>query len=328
MRILITGAGGFIGPYLVAALRQTLADRVGISATSRTGGEYPELGTVGALDVTNSHAVKETVARYQPTHIVHLAGMAAISASEINPQAAWMVHLHGTLNVASAIRERAPDCALLFIGSGQVYGASAKPGLPLDETTLLAPGDDYSVTKAAADLAVGALAVHGLRCIRLRPFNHTGPGQSDAFVVPGFAMQIARIEAGLQPPVIRVGNLDAERDFLDVRDVAGAYALAVLKSQDMAPGTILNVASGEPRRVRDILDQLLALSRTRIRAEEDPARMRPSDLPRIVGDAALARRLLGWSPEHRFDETLAGVLEYCRSAVSVSRSTVGVCDQK
>ena len=136
--------------------------------------------------------------------------------------------------------------------------------------------------------------------------------------MPAFAMQIARIEAGVAPPIIQVGNLDAERDFLDVRDVTAAYALAVREAPNLPPGVILNIASGVPRRIEEILEQLLALSRVKIAVEHDPARLRPSDLPRIIGDATQARRLLGWSPEHRFEETLAAVLEDCRSAVSVS----------
>ena len=235
---------------------------------------------------------------------------------EADPQNTWRIHVQGALNVAHAILDNAPDCWLIHVGSGLVYGESAKPGLPLDENTLLAPIDDYGVTKAAADLALGALSRRGLKCIRLRPFNHTGPGQTEAFVVPAFAMQIARIEAGLAPPVIRVGNLDAERDFLDVRDVAKAYALVALNSDDLAPNTIFNIASGIPRRIGDILDQLLAQSSVKIVTEQDAQRLRPSDLPRIVGDASRARTRLGWAPEHPFEETLAAVLNDCRARVA------------
>lgn len=320
MRVLITGADGFVGRHLVATLRQTFADRVEILSTALKAGEHPDLGTVEALDVTDPVAVRETIARFQPTHIVHLAGMAAIPAANADPHATWNLHVYGTLNVAYGILEQAPDCALLFAGSGQVYGASAKAGLPLDEATLLAPVDDYSVTKAAADLALGVLAQQGLLCIRLRPFNHIGPGQSEAFVVPAFAMQIARIEAGVVAPIIQVGNLDAERDFLDVRDVTSAYARAVQEAQNLPPGVILNIASGVPRPIKDILGRLLALSDVQITVEQDPERLRPSDLPRIFGDAALAHKLLDWSPERQFDETIADVLEYCRNAVSVSGS--------
>jgi GDP-4-dehydro-6-deoxy-D-mannose reductase len=142
----------------------------------------------------------------------------------------------------------------------------------------------------------------------MRPFNHIGSGQSESFVVPAFAGQIARIEAGLSAPVMRVGNLDAERDFLDVRDVAAAYALAVKNADSIAPGTILNIASGKPRKISAILDALLSHTAIEIRVELDPARMRPSDLSCVVGNAKRARTLLDWEPEQPFETTLLDVL--------------------
>jgi GDP-4-dehydro-6-deoxy-D-mannose reductase len=273
--------------------------------------------------VTDANAVNQTIQRYQPSHVIHLAGLAAIRASIDNPALAWQVHVYGALNIANAILNHVPNCVLISVGSGQVYGASGRSGQPLTETALLAPTNAYEVTKAAADLALGGLAVQGLRCIRMRPFNHTGPGQTEAFVIPSFAMQIARIEAGLQSPVVRVGNLDAERDFLDVRDVTAAYALAVAKSDDIPSGTILNIASGIPRRIRDILDGLVALSSMAIEVEPDADRMRPSDTLRFIGDAQLARHLLGWSPERQFDDTMAAMLEYSRCCISVGSSDQG-----
>jgi GDP-4-dehydro-6-deoxy-D-mannose reductase len=318
MRILITGAHGFVGPHLVATLRQQFGDAVEILSTSRMKGVDPVLGTVETLDVTDARAVYQMIRRVRPSHVVHLAGLAAIRVVIADTSTAWQVHLFGTLNIANALLEHAPDCVLVFIGSGQVYGASARSALALDETAMLAPTNGYEVTKAAADLALGALVTQGLRCIRLRPFNHTGPGQTEDFVVPSFAMQIARIEAGRCPPIIQVGNLDAERDFLDVRDVTAAYALAIARSDDLASGTILNVASGVPRRISDILDRLVGLSTLAIAVQQDPTRMRPSDTPRFVGSASRAQALLGWAPKHDFDDTLAEILAYSRRVVSTS----------
>jgi GDP-4-dehydro-6-deoxy-D-mannose reductase len=244
---------------------------------------------------------------------MHLAGVASPTVASADPDAAWQVHVHGARALAHAIMQTVPDCWMINVGSGLVYGDSARTGLPLDEDTVLAPVDEYGVTKAAADLALGALARRGLKCARMRPFNHAGPGQSDAFVVPAFAVQIARIEARLAPPVIRVGNLDAQRDFLDVRDVARAYALVVTNAERLEPGTVLNIASGVPRRISEILSSLLAKSRVDISVEQDPGRMRPSDLPIIVGEASRARKLLGWEPEHSFDDTLEAVLNDARA---------------
>lgn len=318
LRVLITGAVGFVGPYLAEALRRIPGREVAILSTALTAEEHPSLGSVQALDVTDKEAAEALIRQMQPTHVVHLAGLAATTAANANEALSWQVHLFGTLNIAHAILEHAPRCALLSVGSGQVYGASARSGKPLSETAILAPTNTYEVTKAAGDLAVGALAGRGLASVRFRPFNHTGPGQTGDFVIPSFAMQIARIEAGLQPPVLNVGNLEAERDFLDVRDVVAAYALAVAKSDQIAPGTILNVASGVPRRIQSVLDRLMLLSRVPISTKIDSTRMRPSETPRYVGDAGLAKRLLDWSPQIEFDTTLAAVLDDCRARVARS----------
>ena len=313
IRVLVTGALGFVGPYLVEALRGSHESNIEIFATAKEAGQHALLGPVTALDVTDRAALEAAISSVNPTHVIHLAGIAATTAANADPEEAWRVHLHGTLDLARAIVQRAPDCWLIHAGSGLVYGGTAKAGRALDENALLAPLDEYSATKAAADLALGALVGSGLKCIRLRPFNHTGPGQSEAFVVPAFAVQIARIEAKLAPPVIRVGNLDAQRDFLDVRDVVNAYVLVMRNLERLLPGTVFNIGSGIPRRISDILDTLVAKSRVAISVEQDPARQRHGDLPVMVGDASRARKLLDWKPEYSFDDTLAAVLNDCRT---------------
>jgi GDP-4-dehydro-6-deoxy-D-mannose reductase len=316
VRVLMTGANGFVGPHVERALRRTCGAEIEIIATSKAGGTHPLFGEMDALDVTDATAVHTTIARNNPSHVLHLAGVAAVTSAATQPETAWAVHVGGTRNVAHAILDCAPRCWLLNVGSGLIYGDTAKSGQPLDEAALPAPVDDYGVTKAAADLALGALVRRGLKVVRLRPFNHAGAGQTESFVVPAFAMQIARIEAGLLEPVLRVGNLDAERDFLDVRDVAHAYALTVQHTDDFQSGVILNIASGIPCRIGDMLQRLLAQSRISITVEHDPARMRASDLPRMIGDAARAREALAWSPEYRLDDTLGTVLDDCRCRVA------------
>lgn len=315
MRVLITGAGGFVGPYVHAALRKVCGD-IAIVATSKDDGSHPLIGRTETLDVTDKAAVAEAIGRHRPTHVINLAGIAAPAVAQADPEAAWRLHLNGALNLADAILGVAPECWLIQVGSGLAYGESAKAGLPLDETALLAPTDDYGASKAAADLALGAMCRKGLKCVRMRPFNHTGAGQAEDYVVPAFAMQVARIEAGLAPPVIGTGNLDAERDFLDVRDVAKAYALVVARSAALEPNAIFNIASGIPRRVGDVLDQLLARSTVKITVERDAQRFRANDLPRVVGDASLARARLGWVPEYDFEDTLSAVADDWRARVS------------
>lgn len=319
VRILITGANGFVGPYVCDAIAQTFGRTAATIPTARDPCDDPLLGPLAGLDITDSAAVEAAITDADPDAIIHLAGIAAPATANADWQEAWRVHVSGTLNIAHALLRCAPDCVLVSVGSGLVYGDSARSGIPVDEGTLLAPMDEYAASKAAADLALGALASRGLRAIRMRPFNHTGARQSDGFFLPNMAMQIARIEAGLQPPVIKVGNLDAERDFLHVRDVAEAYALAIRNAAALPSGTILNIASGAAHRMGDLLDRLLATANVDIRVEQDPARMRPADLPRIVGNPGRAHRLLGWTPRVSIDAILADVLAHCRGVVSAQR---------
>lgn len=319
VRILITGANGFVGPYVCDAIVQTFGRTAATIPTARDPCDDPLLGPLAGLDITDPAAVDAAVADADPDVVVHLAGIAAPTAANADWQDAWRVHVNGTLNIAHALLRRAPGCVLLSVGSGLVYGDSARSGAPVDEGTLLAPMDEYAASKAAADLALGALASRGLRAIRMRPFNHTGARQSDGFFLPNMAMQIARIEAGLQPPVIKVGNLDAERDFLHVQDVADAYALAIRNAASLPSGTILNIASGTAYRMGNLLDRLIAAAGVAIRVEQDPTRMRPADLPRIVGNPSLAHRLLGWIPRSGIDAILADVLGHCRGVVSARR---------
>jgi GDP-4-dehydro-6-deoxy-D-mannose reductase len=292
-RILVTGAAGFVGQHLLPALR-----------TACPGAELH----TAPFEVTDSAAAAAAVATAQPDAVVHLAAIAGISDARLDPGLAWRVNLTGTLNVARAILTQAPACTLLFASSADIYGASFRAGTPLDEGALPAPLNTYAATKAAADLALGAMAAEGLRVVRVRSFNHTGPGQAPGFVVPAFAEQVARIAAGLQPPVLRVGALDPMRDFLDVRDVCAAYALCLVHSDALAPGTVLNVASGQPRRVGDVLAALMKAAGVQAEVVTDAGRLRPTDIPIAAGDAALARRLLGWAPAIPWEQTIADVL--------------------
>jgi GDP-4-dehydro-6-deoxy-D-mannose reductase len=302
-RILVTGAGGFVGGHLIRALHKA----------------HPNAETItAAFDVTDAAATEAAITAARPDAVVHLAAIAAPMDARRNPDRAWTVNLHGTLTLARAVLAHAPAATLLFAGTADAYGASFQPGAPLDETAPLAPQNTYGATKAAADLALGAMVADGLRVIRARPFNHTGPGQSAAFVVPAFARQVARIAAGMQPPSMQVGALAPERDFLDVRDVCAAYAACL--AADLAPGAILNLASGAPRRIGDVLQALLDLAGVQADIQTDAARLRPGDIPRAVGDAALARRVLGWAPAIAWEQTLLDVLEDWRHRIG-SEST-------
>jgi GDP-4-dehydro-6-deoxy-D-mannose reductase len=306
VRILVTGAGGFVGRHLLPVL----ADR------------YPEATLITpsatALDITDSDALDGAIARIQPDACIHLAGVAAISEAKADPVRAWRVNLHGTLHLATAILRHAPCCRLVHASSADIYGASFRAGVALDERAPAAPLNVYGSTKAAADLALGAMAQDGLRVVRLRPFNHTGPGQSDQFVVPAFARQVMRIAAGLQEPVLSVGDLTPLRDFLDVRDVCAAYAACLRPDLDITPGTILNIASGQPRRISDVLQALLQMAGVSARIETAGRLLRPSDIPFAAGHAEAAHTVLGWKPTIPFAVTLADVIADWRVRVAAA----------
>lgn len=304
-RILVTGAGGFVGRHLLPVLRHAFPSAA-VHATP--------------FDVTDVAAVSAAVGAARPEAVVHLAAISAIPAARQDPALAWRVNLDGTLNLARAVMAQAPGCTLLFASSADLYGASFRRGTPLDEGALPAPLNAYGATKAAADLALGALAAEGLRAIRVRPFNHTGPGQSSGFVVAAFAEQVARIAAGKQPPVLKVGALDPMRDFLDVRDVCAAYVACLARADRIAPGTILNIASGQPRRVGDVLASLLAAAGIEAEVATDQGRLRPTDIPVAVGDAGQARALLGWAPAIPWEQTIADVLADWRVRIDTESS--------
>lgn len=294
----MTGASGFVGAHLLPAIRAALPGAEIFSAH---------------VDVTDRQAIDDAVRNARPDACVHLAAISNVPSASREPEQAWQVNLHGTLNLAHTLLNHARECRLLFASSAEIYGRSFASGQALDETALLAPMNIYAATKAAADLALGAMVNDGLNVVRLRLFNHTGPGQSDAFAVPAFARQIARIEAGLQDPPLQVGGLDSRRDFLDVRDVCGAYVACLNKT--LPAGTILNIASGMPRRIGDILDALLALSSRRIEVTTDTARLRASEIASAIGDSTRARQLLGWAPAIPWEQTLSGVLADWRQRV-------------
>jgi GDP-4-dehydro-6-deoxy-D-mannose reductase len=217
------------------------------------------------------------------------------------------------LNILQLLVNTGMKSRLLVVASNEVYGAVSPDELPVDENTKLEPRNPYGVSKVAQDLLARQYYLsHGIDVVRARAFNHLGPRQSPQFVAANFARQIAEAEAGLRKPVIRVGNLHAQRDFTDVVDVVQAYALLMERGQS---GEAYNIGSGRPRSVQSVLDNLLEMSSIQVRVERDPARMRPSDVPVIYGDISKLQRDTGWQPAICFEESLARVLAYWREAV-------------
>jgi GDP-4-dehydro-6-deoxy-D-mannose reductase len=279
------------------------------------------------FDVTDLEAVNDAVRHLLPTAVIHLAAVAAPMEAQQSPRRAWEVNVDGTRNVVESVLRNAPGARFVYVGSAESYGASFRETeKPLDENALLKPMSVYGATKAAADIFVGQMAYEGLNAVRFRPFNHTGPGQSDAYVVSAFARQIAEITQRGKPPIIRVGNLSVERDFLDVRDIVRAYADAALNSFELRPGLVFNLASGIPRSIQSILDALIKASGIDIQTQVDPDRMRGTEVARVVGNAAAARRHLGWQPLIKIEDTLLDVLNDWQARLSQDRPRLRALD--
>ncbi|PXA96505.1 hypothetical protein DMC18_01230, partial [Caulobacter sp. D5] len=200
------------------------------------------------------------------------------------------------------------------------YGRSFQSGVLIDETALLQPSNAYAASKAAADILVRQSAEAGLKTLVLRPFNHIGPGQANLFVIPAFASQIARIELELQPPVLKVGSLDDERDFLDLDDVIDAYLAVIDARASLAPGTVFNVASGRPRRIGDMLERLVSLTSAKIKVEVDASRLRGGAPTSYGGDASRLREAVGWTPRRDVLDTVARILDFERAALDAPLS--------
>ena len=311
-RVLLTGGQGFVGKRLTTLL----AAKHPSWALMVPPGPVESADDAQTLDVTNQDSVRAAVVGFGPDIVVHLAAIAAVTASTEAPREAWRVNLDGTLNIVSVLQEHAPRAHLLFVSSAEVYGASLRNEGLTDEYALLQPLNPYAASKAAADMLVRQVAATGLSATVMRPFNHTGPGQSEAFVAPSFAGQIARIEAGLQEAVLSVGSLDDERDFLDVDDVVRAYLAALEARARLDPGEVFNVASGRSVRIGDMLETLLSKARLPIAVRTDTSRLRQATTPRVVGDASRLRHKLTWRPEILLEDTLSRILEERRSAVT------------
>ena len=304
--VLVTGAGGFAGSHLV----EHLAGCHDVVAWMRS--DPPEsvarLGRWERIDLRDHARVCSAIDALRPSHVFHCAGSPHVAGSWDS----WVVPLETnvriTHHVLDALRRAGSGARVLLTGSAHVYAPSPEP---IAEDDLVTPASPYALSKVAQEtLGLRAVVEDGLEVIVARSFNHTGPRQSAAFAAAAFARQVARIERGEQPAVIRVGNLDAQRDLTDVRDVVRAYALLL---ESGACGTVYNVASETARPIRWVLDELVARSRVPLRIETDPARLRPSDVPILVGDASRLRAATGWAPTVPPERMIDDLLEYWRS---------------
>lgn len=274
--------------------------------------DHPDRVATVAADLQDADSVRAAVERVRPSYIFNLAALTSVKESLAQPGATILNNIAGTLNLLEAVREYGKDAPrTLIVGSSEEYGHVHPEDIPVDEATDLRPENPYAVSKIATDmLGFQYQIAYQLPLIRVRPFNHIGPGQSDRFVTGSFAKQIAEIEAGKQEPVVRVGNLSAQRDFTDVRDMVQAYHLAITKG---APGEVYNLGSDKPASIQHVLDTLLSLCKVRVRVELDTSRLRPADVPLIVCDSRKFRDLTGWRPTIPLHRTLSDILDYWRS---------------
>jgi len=264
-------------------------------------------------DLSDYGRVRELCARIRPDHVFHLAAQASVERAWLDPAATLVNNIVAQLNLLRAIAELRLEPRILVVGSADEYGAVREEDLPIDEETPLRPINPYAVSKIAQDyLGYQYYLSHGLQVVRVRPFGHIGPRQGPGFVVADFARQIARIEAGLQEPVMRVGNLSAQRDLTDVGDMVRGYYLALAKGK---AGEVYNLGSGRAYAIGEILDKLLGMSRVVVRVEIDASRLRPSDIPILVCDSRRFREDTGWRPERDISDTLREVLDYWRKRV-------------
>jgi GDP-4-dehydro-6-deoxy-D-mannose reductase len=262
-------------------------------------------------DLDDPAAAAAVVGEVRPDRVVHLAGQSSVQQSWTDPGGTLRTNVLGIVHLLDAARRLALRPTVVVVGSAEEYGPVAPDELPIREGAPLRPASPYAVSKVAQ----GALALlygpaGGMRVVLTRTFHHTGPGRGEAFAESSFARQIAEIEAGLRPPVLKVGNLEAVRDFADVRDVVRAYWLLLERGEG---GAAYNVCSGKGRRVRDLLDTLLAASRARVEVRVDPDRLRPADVPAQVGDPSRLRAATGWEPRIPIERSLLDLLEDWRT---------------
>jgi len=307
MRVLVTGIGGFVGPFATAEMSARGHEVHGLVRS-----EPPtRLATLGAVlhraDLLDTPAVERLVGSVAPDAVLHLAGLSFAPAAEARPDEAYRTNVGGMLSLLEAIRSAAPRTRLLAVTSSDLYGAVRPDELPIGEDTPMRPVSVYGATKAAADVMAAQWGrAYGLDVVRVRPFNHTGPGQDAAFVCPALARQLAAIEAGRQEPVLRVGNVDPVRDFSDVRDVAAGYVALLERGRT---GEAYNLSSGEGTSISEVIALLRTHARVPVRVHSDAALKRPVDIPRLIGSHERATRDTGWRPRIPLDQTLAAVLD-------------------
>jgi GDP-4-dehydro-6-deoxy-D-mannose reductase len=313
MRVLITGIAGFAGSYLAELL---LSKGYSVFGTVEKGDVCKNVCHLKKklklieCDLTNFASVKKVLQKVKPEEIYHLAGFSSVGGSFFNPFLVFQTNFYASLNLLECARLLKIDSKILLVASSDIYGKVKPNQIPIREETSLAPVSPYGTSKAGVDLlAYQYFCSYGLKTIRVRAFNHIGPRQNKGFVVPDFCFQIAKIEKGMQKPVIKVGELSFIRDFTDVRDMVKGYYLLMKKGR---AGEVYNLCSGKGYRIKFILDHLLSLSSKKIEVKKGVNQKRPTDIPILIGDNKKVKSKIGWLPKISIEKSLEDTLNYWR----------------
>ena len=310
MNVLVTGASGFVGPYLLQLLKEHGHE---VTAIGLSVGNLKDRFDVVTIeqDILDAEGMKRNFMKICPEVVVHLAAISNVGLSWQNPALAVDVNVRGTINVLEALHFSNPAAKLIIIGSSDEYGLSAQMEIPLTEDVLCQPQSPYAITKYCAEqLCLQLAGKYNMRIIQTRSFNHYGPGQRQGFVVPDFASQIVAMERYLIPPVLHVGNLESYRDFTYVADVVKAYVALV---EHEVPSGVYNICSGKARKISEVLNRLLDLAQIKIDIKLDAGKLRPSDVPYFVGNPQKIQEATGWKAQYSFEQGLRDVLEHWRN---------------
>jgi GDP-4-dehydro-6-deoxy-D-mannose reductase len=310
-KALVTGINGFAGTHLNNLLLEKGYEVFGI--VKPTSEKHHDNNFFPA-DIQDFEEIKRVIGEITPDYIFHLAALTSPAESFKNPADTVTTNIGGQLNILESVKQlQLMETKVLVVSSAEVYGKAEEHELPMDEKTPLRPLSPYAVSKIAQDF-LGYQYFHSqnVKAIRVRPFNNIGPNQGPIFVVPSFARQIAEIEKGKKEPVLKVGNLEAKRDFTDVRDVVKAYEMIMDKGE---AGEVYNIGSGKSHKIQEILDIFLSLSSTQIIVEKDSSLMRPGDIPELLCDYTKLHGKTGWRPEIPLEKSLSDTLDYWRNIV-------------
>jgi GDP-4-dehydro-6-deoxy-D-mannose reductase len=331
MKVLVTGIGGFVGSHFVDFLRREHrgAELFGLTRPHGSTGA----GAAGGVrmleaDLNDPLALEPVLDVAEPDRVVHLAGQSSVHQSWLDPGGTLRTNVLGLVHLVDALRRRQLRPTLLVVGSAEEYGSVSFVDLPLREDAPLVPASPYAVSKAAQGLLAAEYARGlGYPLVRTRTFHHTGPGRGEAFAESSFARQIAEIEIGLREGVLLVGNLEAMRDYTDVRDVVRAY-WSLLDHAKEAAGGVFNVCSGRGLRIGDLLDRLLSHAKAKVEIRVDKSRLRPADVPAQVGDPSRLKALTGWEPRIPLEQSLEELLDDWRARTRAIRERSPVTDER